>query len=50
MERKALDYYVQDLDIGINKNNIEALLRLLDISDPAEKFFDETYLKRALAR
>lgn len=50
MERKALDYYVQDLDIGINKNNIEALLRLLDISDPPEKFFDETYLRRALAR
>jgi ABC-type nitrate/sulfonate/bicarbonate transport system substrate-binding protein len=50
IERKALDYYVQDLDIGINKNNVEALLRLLDISDPPEKFFDDTYLKRALAR
>jgi len=50
MERKALDYYVQDLDIGINKNNVEALLRLLDISDPAEKFFDDTYLKRAVSR
>jgi NitT/TauT family transport system substrate-binding protein len=50
IERKALDYYVQDLDIGINKNNVESLLRLLDISDPPEKFFDDTYLKRALAR
>jgi hypothetical protein len=50
MERKALDYYVQDLDIGLNKNNVEALLRLLDISDPAEKFFDDTYLKRAVPR
>ena len=50
MERKAMEYYVQDLDIVINKSNIEALLRLLDISDPPEKFFDETYLKRALAR
>ncbi|HEX6440250.1 MAG TPA: ABC transporter substrate-binding protein [Candidatus Binatia bacterium] len=50
MERKALDYYVQDLDIGLNKNNVEALLRLLDISDPAEKFFDDTYLKRAIPR
>ena len=50
IERKALDYYIQDLDIGINKNNIEALLKLLDISDPAEKFFDDTYLSRALAR
>jgi ABC-type nitrate/sulfonate/bicarbonate transport system substrate-binding protein len=50
IERKALDYYIQDLDIGINKNNVEALLKLLDISDPPEKFFDETYLSRALAR
>ena len=50
IERKALDYYVQDLEIGINKNNIEALLRLLDISNPPEKFFDETYLSRALVR
>jgi len=50
IERKALDYYIQDLDIGINKNNVEALLKLLDISDPPEKFFDDTYLSRALAR
>jgi ABC-type nitrate/sulfonate/bicarbonate transport system substrate-binding protein len=50
IERKALDYYVQDLDIGINKNNVEALLKLLDISDPPEKFFDDSYLNRALAR
>ncbi len=50
MERKALDYYIQDLDIGINKNNVEALLKLLDIADPPEKFFDDTYLSRALAR
>jgi ABC-type nitrate/sulfonate/bicarbonate transport system substrate-binding protein len=50
IERKALDYYVQDLDIGINKNNVESLLKLLDISDPPETFFDDTYLNRALAR
>lgn len=50
MERKALDYYVQDLDIRINKNNVEALLKLLDIADPPERFFDDAYLSRALAR
>jgi ABC-type nitrate/sulfonate/bicarbonate transport system substrate-binding protein len=50
IERKALDYYVQDLDIGINKNNVEALLKMLDILDPPEKFFDDSYLSRALAR
>lgn len=50
MERKALDYYVQDLDIRINKNNVEALLKLLDIADSPERFFDDTYLSRALAR
>lgn len=50
MERKALDYYVQDLDIRINKNNVEALLKLLDIADPPERFFDDTYLSQALAR
>ena len=50
MEPKALDYYVQDLDIRINKNNVEALLKLLDIADPPERFFDDSYLSRALAR
>ena len=50
IERKALDYYVQDLDIRIYRNNVEALLKLLEITDSPEKFFDDTYLKRALAR
>jgi len=50
IERKALDYYVDDLNVRLSKNNVEALLKLLDISDSSEKFFDDTYLHRAFAR
>ena len=46
-ERKALDYYAADLDIRLKKENIAALLQQIDISDPPQKFFDDTYLTRA---
>ena len=47
IERKALDYYAADLDIRLKKENIAALLKQIDISDPSQKYFDDTYLTRA---
>jgi len=46
-ERKALDYYAADLDIRLKKENVAALLKQIDISDPPQKYFDDTYLTRA---
>jgi NitT/TauT family transport system substrate-binding protein len=48
LERKALDYYVADLDIHLKRENIAALLKQIDISDRPEKYFDDTYLTRAV--
>jgi len=50
IESKALDYYAADLDIRLKTENIAALLKQIDISDPPQKYFDEIYLTRALAR
>jgi ABC-type nitrate/sulfonate/bicarbonate transport system substrate-binding protein len=49
IERKALDYYVADLDIRLKKENIAALLKQIDISEAPQKYFDDTYLTRAIA-
>ena len=49
VERKVLDYYVADLDIRLKKENIAALLKQIDISDAPQKYFDDTYLTRAVA-
>ena len=48
MERKALDYYAQDLDIRLGKENIAALLKQIDIAEAPQKYFDDTYLTRAI--
>ena len=49
IERKALDYYAADLDIRLKKENITALLKQIDISEPPRRFFDERYLTQAVA-
>jgi NitT/TauT family transport system substrate-binding protein len=48
VERKALDYYAQDLDIRLGKENIAALLKQLDVAETPQKYFDDTYLTRAI--
>jgi ABC-type nitrate/sulfonate/bicarbonate transport system substrate-binding protein len=48
IERKALDYYVDDLDIRLKKENIAALLKQMDVLESPQKFFDDTYLTRAV--
>jgi len=48
MERKALDYYAQDLDIRLGKENIAALLKQIDVAETPQKYFDDNYLTRAI--
>lgn len=48
VERKALDYYVDDLDIRLKQENIAALLKQLDVAEAPQKYFDDTCLTRAL--
>jgi hypothetical protein len=49
VEREALDYYADDLDIGINKTNISAFLTLIDGFASTDKFLDGSYLNQASA-
>jgi ABC-type nitrate/sulfonate/bicarbonate transport system substrate-binding protein len=50
VERKALDYYADDLDLRLTKSNISALLKIVDGSEPTERYFDDTYLNQALSK
>jgi ABC-type nitrate/sulfonate/bicarbonate transport system substrate-binding protein len=50
VERKALDYYADDLDLRLTKSNISALLKIVDGSEPTERYFDDTYLNHALSK
>lgn len=47
IERKALDYYAEDLDLRLNKEQIAVYLRMLEITEPPDKFFDGSFLARA---
>ena len=49
VERKALDYYAQDLDIRLGKENIAALLKQIDVAEAPQRYFDDAYLTRALS-
>jgi hypothetical protein len=46
-QRKALDYFTQDLDAG---ENIVALLSALEIKGDPERFFDRSFPARALGK
>ena len=48
IERKALDYYADDLDVRLKRENITALLKQIEIAEAPQKYFDETYLTRAI--
>jgi len=50
VERKALDYYADDLEIKLTNSNISALLKIVDSSEPTGKYFDDTYLNQALGK
>ena len=49
-QRRALDYFAQDLDVEIQRDNIVALLAALGIKGEPERFFERSYLSRALAK
>jgi ABC-type nitrate/sulfonate/bicarbonate transport system substrate-binding protein len=48
IERKALDYYAEDLDLRLKKEQVAVYLKLLDITDAPEKYFDDSFLTRAI--
>jgi ABC-type nitrate/sulfonate/bicarbonate transport system substrate-binding protein len=50
VERKALDYYADDLEIKLTPSNVAALLKIVDSSEPAAKYFDGSYLNQALGK
>jgi hypothetical protein len=49
VERRAWDYYADDLAIGLKQESIAALLKQIDISEPPQKYFDDAYWARAWA-
>ncbi len=49
-QRKALDYFAQDLGVEIERENIVALLTALAIKGEPDRFFDRSYLSRAMAK
>ena len=49
-QRRALKYFAQDLDVDIDRENIIAVLSVLGIKGEPERFFDRTYLSRAMAK
>src|SRR4029453_6799654 len=47
-EKKAFEYYADDLDVRLKRENITALLKQIEIPEASQKYFDETYLTRAI--
>lgn len=48
IERKALDYYAEDLDLHLKREQVAVYLKMLDISESPDKFFDDSFLARAI--
>jgi NitT/TauT family transport system substrate-binding protein len=49
-QSRALDYFAQDLDVEIQRENIVAVLAALGIKGEPERFFERSYLSRALGK
>ncbi len=49
-QRRALDYFAQDMDVQIDRENIVALLDALGIKGEPERFFDRSFLSRAMTQ
>ena len=47
-QRRALDYFAADLDVRIERENIAALLTALNIKGDPERFFERSFLVRAV--
>jgi len=48
IERKALDYYVDDLHLRIKKEQIGAYLKLLDINESPDRYCGSSFLTRGI--
>jgi NitT/TauT family transport system substrate-binding protein len=48
VERKALDHYWKDLQVGLRKEDLAAFMKLLGIKEPVEDFFEESHLAGAI--
>ncbi|MBI4524959.1 MAG: ABC transporter substrate-binding protein [Deltaproteobacteria bacterium] len=47
-QRKALNYYANDLNVEVEQESIAALLKALGIKGDPDEFFDRSFLARAL--
>jgi ABC-type nitrate/sulfonate/bicarbonate transport system substrate-binding protein len=47
-QKKYLDYIADSFQLKLSKDNVNALLKVLEIDQPPEAFFSDAYLKEAL--
>jgi NitT/TauT family transport system substrate-binding protein len=48
IQRKALDYVADDFTVRLRPENVAALLNVIGIAGSPDRFFDQSFLKRAL--
>jgi ABC-type nitrate/sulfonate/bicarbonate transport system substrate-binding protein len=48
-QRRALDYMAEDFQVRLKTENLAAYMNVLGIGGEPEKFFDDSFLKRALS-
>ena len=48
-QRRALDYMAEDFQVRLKTENLAAYMNVLGIGREPEKFFDDSFLKRALS-
>jgi NitT/TauT family transport system substrate-binding protein len=49
-QRKALEYVADDFEVALKRDQVAALLKVLEIKNSPEELFDERYLGRALGK
>ena len=49
MQRRALDLMIDDYQLDVNKAGLAALLAAKEIQGRPEDFYDDRFVKRALA-
>jgi len=49
-QRKALEYVAEDFEVALKKDHVSALLKVLEIRNSPEEFFDESYLIRSFGK
>ena len=49
-QRKALEYVADDFEVALRRDQVAALLKVLEIKNSPEELFDESYLARSLGK